>query len=238
MRIFVVEDEQIHLDDISITIEELGHELVGNSDDAMEAFEKIEQLQPDVVLMDINLNGKNNGILLAAQVHSKLSLPIIFTTSFTQPEIIEQAIAAAPVKSYLVKPVAPASLRAILLLLEKQSDEPKVELDLQDQSFFVRMGNKLKKVSFEDILYLETDVKNYTTIITHEHEKLSVKKSISELMQLLPASQFVQTFRSNVINLSRVSSINEKDQMVMIDKYAIPIGRSYKDELYKRMNIL
>ena len=68
MTIYVVEDDIITLDDIILTISNLGHDYIGSSDGPFEALEQIEQLQPDVILMDIHLNGKQHGIPLARKV--------------------------------------------------------------------------------------------------------------------------------------------------------------------------
>ena len=64
MNIYIVEDELFHLEDLKITVESLGHRCVGHAADPFDALEGIDQHEPDVVLIDVHLQGKQAGIAL------------------------------------------------------------------------------------------------------------------------------------------------------------------------------
>ncbi len=236
MKIYVVEDEIIQLDDILITIEELNHECVGHSGNPFEALEQIETLKPDVVLMDIHLNGKQDGIALARRIKKSTQTPIIYTSSDITKEVIAEAADTNPI-SYLTKPVANNDLMAALILAEKKvinTEEATSNLN----AIFIKNKNKLIKITIDSILFAYTDTKNYCTIVTEDEQKLTVRNSIIGLKQLLTHTQFIQTHRSYIINWQKVDVFYEGTQSIEIKGHTIPLGRTYKDNVYKRLHIL
>lgn len=235
MKIYVVEDEIIQLDDMLITLIELGHDCVGHSDDAFEALEQIETLQPEVVLMDIHLRGKQAGITLAKKVKTEFNIPIIFTSSDIGMSTMSEAIEVDPV-SYITKPVNKNDLKAALLLAKNKLNN---SFDNKNtiKEIFIKNGNKLVKVAINDILFAQTDSKNYCTIVT-QNSKLSVRNSISGLKKILNHDTFIQTHRSYIINWKKVDSVVESDQSIQINEHQIPLGRSFKQEVFKRLQIV
>ncbi len=91
-RIFIVEDELIHAEAIKIALEKLGLELVGECDNADNAFDIIRKIRPDILLVDISLPGVMNGMILANKVRKELGIPHIYTTSMSEEDIINEAI--------------------------------------------------------------------------------------------------------------------------------------------------
>ncbi|SEM10775.1 LytTr DNA-binding domain-containing protein [Aquimarina amphilecti] len=116
----------------------------------------------------------------------------------------------------------------------------KVEEQGTEQStyLFIKCGNKLIKVAIDTIIFAHTDSKNYCSIITSDGKKLSVRHSITSLLKALNRKFFVQTHRSYIINWNMIDSFYEQDQTIEIQNYHIPIGRTYKEELYKRIRII
>ncbi len=243
MRILVVEDEKIHLEDILISIEELGHECVGSTDDPMEALELAEQHRPDAVIQDINLNGKISGIKLAQKLIQLYQVPVIFATSYRDANTINEALDVKPV-TYLTKPVQVGDLEAALQMAKRfQSDvnvhTEAVELaETKDDFIFVRVGAKLQKVNFENILLVQTDAKNYCTIITNDDKKYAVRNSILALAEIFPTAYFMQVHRAYMINVRFVDAYNESEQCITLKKYDVPVGRTFKEMIQQRFRVL
>lgn len=238
MRVYVVEDEVFQLEDILITLEALEHEVIGHSDDPFEAQEQIENLKPEVVLMDIHLNGKQAGVALAKRIVKSNNIPIIFTSSETAKDIIVEAAEVSPI-AYLIKPINENDLRAALLIAENKNLNNNInQVDLDVHELFVKSGNKLIKVLITSILFAHTDTKNYCTIVTEDGKKYSVRNSILGLQKLLNHEMFIQTHRSYIINWKKVDFFYEVDQTIDIQGHNIPIGRTFKQELYKKLNII
>ncbi len=108
----------------------------------------------------------------------------------------------------------------------------------QSTHLFIKCGNKLVKVAIDTIIFAHTDSKNYCSIVTSDHKKLSVRHSITSLLKALNRNFFVQTHRSYIINWNKIDSFYEQDQTIEIQNHHIPIGRTYKEELYKRIRII
>jgi two-component system, LytTR family, response regulator LytT len=242
MRILVVEDEKIHLEDILITLEELGHECVASTADPLDALELAEQHRPDVVIQDINLNGKISGIQLAKKIMQLYQLPVIFATSYRDAATMNDALDVKPV-TYLTKPVQPGDLQAALLMAQRlittaAITQPAELQETKDDFIFIKVGDKLQKVNFKDVLLVQTDAKNYCTIITTDDKKYSVRNSIQALLSIFPTVNFMQVHRAYIINVQYVESYIEAEQCIVIKKYDVPVGRTFKESIQQRFKII
>lgn len=102
-RILIVEDESIVALDLRNRLEALGYEVVGSARSAARALELARGEMPDLVLMDINLQGEVDGIDVAETIQSQLSLPVVFLTAFSDSTSLERATEARAY-GYLLKP--------------------------------------------------------------------------------------------------------------------------------------
>jgi PAS domain S-box-containing protein len=102
-RIFIVEDSFIVALHLQKTLENEGYTVMGTADSGEQALELLAQDRPDLVLMDIMLGGKMDGIQAAIIVKEKLSIPVVFITALTDKETIQRAKVAEPY-GYLTKP--------------------------------------------------------------------------------------------------------------------------------------
>ena len=80
-RILVVEDDQIIQLDLQRHLKQLDYAVVGTASSGQEAVAKATELQPDLILMDIRLTGKMNGIEAAHQIQSAHQVPVIYLTA-------------------------------------------------------------------------------------------------------------------------------------------------------------
>ncbi len=102
-RILVVEDESIVAFDISSRLKRLGHEVVGTARSGEAAWQLCSQQRPDLVLMDVRIEGEEDGIDLAHRIRAKWDIPVVFLTAYADPVTLERARSAAPL-GYIVKP--------------------------------------------------------------------------------------------------------------------------------------
>ena len=101
-RIFIVEDEAVTAADLHDELIAQGYEVAGTADTAEAAVRGVEQTKPDLVLMDINLAGDVDGVLVASAMRGE-GVPVIFLTAHYDRATIERAKHATPV-GYLTKP--------------------------------------------------------------------------------------------------------------------------------------
>lgn len=239
-KIFLIEDEWVHAEDIRIAVEEMDYEWLGYTHEGMDAMEKITLLKPDVILIDLNLNGAFSGIIIARKIKEQFNLPFIFVTSYLDDEIIKKCYEAGPV-AYLHKPVNKGDLKAALLkgLFAQPLDETE-ELILPDTdqlSLLIRIGKQLVPLSKEDIIVIQTDAKNYIRILSRQQKQYAVKSSLSAFEKSLP-SNFLRVHKEYIVNLHCITSVSERDQTIQLDQIHVPIGKNYRADFLSRYTIL
>ena len=109
-RILIVEDEAIIARDLSQMLEKLGHTILDTVMTGEEAIASAAALQPDLVLMDIRLSGKTDGVAAAIRIREEHEIPIMFLTGNTDEATLQRAKAAVPL-GYLPKPISSRELR-------------------------------------------------------------------------------------------------------------------------------
>jgi PAS domain S-box-containing protein len=114
-RILIVEDESIVALDLRQALEEFALEVVGSAGSADEALELVEATQPDLALMDINIQGSFDGIQTARILQDPFGVPVVFLTSYSDDTTIEKATRESPY-GYLLKPFNRRELKATLQL--------------------------------------------------------------------------------------------------------------------------
>jgi AmiR/NasT family two-component response regulator len=112
-NILVVEDEFIVAMDIKERLESMGYNVCGMLDSGERAVEKASSTSPDLVLMDIVLNGKMDGIEAAQAITENQELPIVFLTAYGSHGIIDRAKKIDPL-GYIIKPFKDRELNAVI----------------------------------------------------------------------------------------------------------------------------
>lgn len=103
VKILVVEDEWVTAKDIKNSLETLHYAVPATVATGEEAIQKAIELQPDLVLMDIILQGEIDGIEAAEQIHTHCHIPVVFLTAYSDRETLDRANATQPY-GYLLKP--------------------------------------------------------------------------------------------------------------------------------------
>src|ERR1041384_1970215 len=96
LRIFIVEDESIVAKDIQHSLLKLGYEVIGIANNGKDAIERITELRPDLVLMDIMIKGPLTGIDVSEKIKQSLSIPVIFLTAYADEGTLARAKVTEP----------------------------------------------------------------------------------------------------------------------------------------------
>ncbi len=112
-RILIVEDDPVIARGLRQRLTTLGYEVSAIASTGEEAIERARQTSPDLVLMDIRLEGDMEGTEAAESIHSSFNVPIVFVTAHADDEILERAKKADPF-GYLVKPYTEMALRSTI----------------------------------------------------------------------------------------------------------------------------
>ena len=214
IKILIVEDEVLIADYIKDILESNGCEAISMAHSVKEAQEKMEIMKPDLILMDINLEGNLEGIALSQQKSEDCS--IIFITGQTDSKTIEDALKISP-ESYLTKPIREVDLlTAIKIIIQKK----------QKQYVFVKDGYNDIKLKLDDIIYIQSD-RNYLDIIT-TNSKFTIRNTLLEFSKELP-STFKQIHRSIFVNSDFIDKISSDE--LFAKGYKLPISRNYRQNL-------
>ncbi|MCB7480549.1 LytTR family transcriptional regulator DNA-binding domain-containing protein [Gramella sp. ASW11-100T] len=243
IKILIVEDEMIIAANISLQLTELGYEVTGIVPRGEEALMHIKSEIPDILLLDINLKGDLDGIETALAMQKSHDIPVIYLTANSDNAHFERAKETHPY-GFIAKPFKKLDLqRAIQLTItqvnskngrDSESRPQESNPSILNDCIFVRHLNSMVKVNIEDILYIEAE-RNYCRIFTRNKEYLLVI-TLKEMDKKLPSKHFLRIHRSYIINISQIKEIATSH--IVIARKAIPIGKSLKNELLKRLQTI
>jgi DNA-binding LytR/AlgR family response regulator len=243
VNIVLVEDELIIAEDMTNILENIGYNVIGVAIDFDEAIEILEREKPDLILLDINLSGKRDGIELAEEINRRFAIPFIFTTSYSDSATLERAKPVNPV-NYLVKPFKKEQLYTAIEIaifnIAKKSDpitqEGKNygEALIIKEALFIKDKFKYSKLIINDILWIKSDG-NYLEINTLNKKEI-IRATMSGFMDRLNRSNFFRTHKSYIVNLDYLSRF-ETPYVTIVDT-KIPISKTFSDELLKRLKIM
>lgn len=244
IKILIVEDEMIIGAKISMQLAALGYEVSGILPRGEDAVVHAQENKPDIVLLDINLKGKIDGIETATQLQQKGSVPVIYLTANADDATFNRAKATKPY-AFIAKPFKQLDLqRAIELTISRMAenengtvasaetdDEPTFILS---DRIFVRQKEKMTKIMLADIQYIEAD-RNYSRIFCKDKEYI-LTITLKAIEEKLPTKLFLRLHRSFIVNIAHVDEVT--DDHVLIGQKKIPIGNGMKEVLLKNMKTL
>ncbi|MDP5121189.1 MAG: response regulator [Spirosomaceae bacterium] len=242
LKILLVEDEGIIAADMENMLEKMGYEVLETAMDFEEAVERLEEETPDLILLDVNLGGRKDGIDLAAVINENYHIPFIFTTSYTDGPTVERAKKVNPI-GYLVKPFKQEQLyttiEIAMFAIANKKTTPETEEQESDgliikDALFLKDKYRYTKLSLNDILWLKADG-NYVEIHLHDRKEL-IRNSLSQFLEKLNKPNFFRTHKSYAVNLDFLTRV-EPTEVFILDT-AIPITKSYHAELIERIEIM
>jgi len=230
MTCIIVEDElpaQNLLKNYLSKIPEM--QLLATFQSAMDANNYFKSNTVDLVFLDVNLPDIS-GLDFIKTV--KNAPAIIMTTAY--PEYAVSSFELDTIVDYLVKPFGfDRFLKAVNKAEDRLIKKDVVNQTVED-SIFLNVDKTLHKIILHDLLFLESD-RNYITIVT-QTQKLSFIDSLKNWNQKLPDLEFVQIHKSYIINAKYVTKISGNE--VYINTHRLPIGRTYKADLLKKLRII
>ncbi len=243
VKILIVEDEMLIAAKISTLLTELGYEVTGILARAEDALVHATENAPDIALLDIHLKGHMDGVELSQALQKGRELPIIFLTANADDATFNRAKAAKPY-AFISKPFKKLDLqRAIELtisrmaghqILETAEVHSEVASFILNDRIFVRHKDSMVKIFLEDILYIEAD-RNYCRIFTKNKEYL-LAITLKIMEEKLPTQHFIRVHRSFIVNLAQIDEVAESH--VIIARKAIPLSKSLREELLKRIQTI
>src|SRR6478735_342085 len=193
--------------------------LAGEYDNPLKATEMISRVEAQLLFLDIQMP-KITGLDFMKTLQRPV--PVIFTTAYPQYALDGFDLNAL---DYLVKPISfERFLKAALKAKEYyeiRNHNEETAAEKKEDYFFIKSDNKLVKIFFDEILFVEA-LQNYVTIHTTDHKYITYLtfKSVEEY---LPTDRFIKTHKSYIVSAAKISSIEGND--IRVGSHHIPISR-------------
>ena len=238
MKILLVEDEELYADQVEILVDKMGHQLIGICDSSDKVMRVLDHDKPDLVLMDVHINGEYDGIELAEMIKRDHVLPIIFITSLRDDLTFKRAERVGAT-NFIIKPFDQLQLqRAIDLAVKKpKSDSSDNDIsNIGSDHFYIKQGGKLTRVGFDEIFYLSADG-HYCNVHT-ANKKYVIRISLVQLADKIPNDFFLQTHRTFIINKNQIKSVNLKENTIDLNGRVIPISKRNRAMVIKSLGLV
>lgn len=206
-------------------------EIIGLCKSAVEAFNVLNAHSVDLIFLDINMP-EISGLSFARSINKNIK--VIFTTAYR-----EYALDGFDLKAvdYLLKPI---SFDRLIQSIQKYRNESVDfrEENSQDQTseksdyFFVRSNRKMIKIKFSELRYIES-LSDYVKLFING-KAITTRETISSIEAKLPAKDFLRIHRSFIVSIDKIESFTQ--EFVEIENKAIPISRSYKNDVKHRLD--
>jgi two-component system, LytTR family, response regulator len=242
IKAILIDDETHCRETLSIQLEKYCSEieLLAQCNSAAQGLKAINQYQPDVVFLDVEMPTMNGFEML--QQFSQIPFEVIFTTGYDAYAI--KAIRFSAI-DYLLKPIDKDELiKAVAKVRERATHNLSQQFDI----LLERLGHKhgsLQKIALptldgfelvplENILHCEAD-SNYTRVMLKGAKRVLVSRTLKEIEELLEGRSFLRIHHSHLVNLNEIIRYirGEGGYVIMSDNTSITVSRSRKDALLK-----
>ena len=241
LKIGVVEDDFLIAESILVTLEQIGYRPTPPARNYADALKMIESESPDLLLIDVMIEGEQDGIDLALHVNQNYGIPFIFLTALSDQNTVNRAKKANP-SAYLVKPFNENDLFSSIEIAfnnynqqKKSHQTPASPLsgNLNDV-VFIKQANLFHKIEINDIQYVESE-NVYLNIYTSANNFV-VRSKLDDFIDQLPSGDFLRVHRSYAVNLKHIETLNSLT--IKVAGKEIPIHKTYRQEILQRIKSL
>jgi len=237
MTSIIIDDEATAreiLQHLSSTIKDL--DVIEEFSDAMSAIKFLNKHEIDLIFLDIHMPDFTGFDFIQTL---KNPPKIILTTSDKNFAI--EAFEYDCIVDYLVKPLTlPRFIKAItkaeafnIEISQPEEKESSNNID-EDKELFINIDRRLIKINIQSIKLIQA--KGDYILLKTDSENYTVHSTLKKIVEKLPDSKFLKVHRSYVINTTKIIDI--EDNSVLIDRDVIPVSRSNRPELMRRLNLL
>ena len=210
-RILIVEDEIFIADYLMEILQEEDFINIKMANNKEEALLLMNSFLPEIILMDINIQGENSGIELAT-LKKNDNAGIIYITGQYDHNLISQAFDTNP-EAYLTKPIKKNDLIAAIGLVSHKQ---------RSKCITIKDGYKKVKLNLDDILFIKSE-NNYIDIQL-EDKKFTIRQTLDHFLKETDCENFLRIHRSYIVNTTKISA--KKSSSVIIEEFEIPFSRN------------
>ncbi len=236
VKILIVEDELLIAIEIQNLLERRGYVITGIVDTEERAIQEVLREKPDLVLMDIQLTKKTEGISAARKIKEIFSIPIMFITQLSDEKVFREAKETLPV-SYITKPYNDRDLLyAVELAIQNSSNwiknrKVRIVEQIKDGIFLIPTGGNVKvKLFYKDILFLKA-AKAWTEIYYESNNVIvstpyQVSLSSNHVFEQIVLRSLIKVHRSYFVNIEKIERFDNSH--VYIQGRKIPVSNAFR----------
>jgi two-component system LytT family response regulator len=240
VRVVLIDDED-HIRDSLLKLLERNCQqvsVIGTASGVHSGIRIIRELNPDLVLLDIQMNDGTGFDLL--QAFPRVDFKVIFITAYDQYAL--QAFRFSAI-DYLLKPVNPEHLvsaigRAALFIRDHFNMQIEAlyenlrSVSRQDKKIILKTTEQIHLLDLKNIVTCESD-SCYTTVHTIEGEHIMVAKTLKEYEEMLAGCGFYRAHKSHLINLAHIKRFDRQDggYIVLTNDMKIPVASRKREEM-------
>lgn len=222
LKCIAIDDEPLALEKLALFISRVSClELEMTFSNAIQALDYLKQHETDLIFLDIQME-EFTGIQF---LNSLKTRPYVIITSAYKEYAIDGY--EFEVTDYLLKPFGferfHLGIEKVLRQIQYQAPPPTY--------IFVKTGYSMERINLADILYIE-GMDEYLQIVT-PRQKLMTLQSFRQMEQSLPPENFMRVHKSFIVALGKIERIER--HIIIIGSKRIPIGKSYKEAFYKKL---
>jgi DNA-binding LytR/AlgR family response regulator len=246
-KILIVEDKAVIAESIAAHLAAAGYEICGKASSGEIALAMIAIDPPDVILMDIKLDGKLDGIQTVEKIQADHDIPVIYLTDIHDKETINRAKHTHPA-NYLLKPFKKFDLLNAIEIAFFNASTGKEPAPGQSASsdqtlftfsdrFFIKDNFVMQRIDIADVLWIEAD-RAYCTIKTVQKEYTQVG-SLSFFTKKFSHPMLMRVHRSYIVNVDKVTAIRG-NMLIVGDEVnkPIPMSDSHKSGIHERFTVI
>jgi PAS domain S-box-containing protein len=225
-QILIVENDSIVAKDIKRTLKNQGFAVPSIASSGAEAFAKIKENSPDLVLMDILLKKEMDGIEAANQIRSQYNIPVVYLTAFADEKVLERAKITEPF-GYIIKPFVDRELHsAIQIALYKHKMEKDLKESEQWLSIILRsIGDGVIVTNTRGEVTFMNPVAGH---LTGWNQEEAIGKSLNEVFNIIneKTGKQIENPATKVIQGERTSGTANHSALIAKDGMEIPIDEN------------
>jgi PAS domain S-box-containing protein len=217
-KILVVEDEIIVAWDIKETLEKLGHTVVDLVVSGAEALELAATDRPDLVLMDIRLEGDMDGIAAGGEIYDRFNIPVVYLTAHADEFTLERAMKTAPF-GYVIKPFQSQSLQStIRVALQRHQVEASTQMNRSGVGDTLSLNSIGSGVITTDRQGLVTFMNPVAESLTGWHSSEAIGIEIDRIFRLIWETDGTQIENPNSRAMRLQEAIASPDRCWLVAK--------------------
>lgn len=228
-KTIILEDDILSSWDYEMILDKLGVSVIGTFKSWKQALPKIKDNLPDFMIVDLRLGQNENGLDFLIEMQEYF-IPSIVVSGFLKTDLIDHAL-KNNVVAFVPKPFDKTSFTFHVKKLIS-------ELSLKDNNenyLLIRFNKRLIKIPQEEIILIQIDG-NYSEINTVSGKKYIIKMSLTKIMKKLNPAKFIRCYRSTVINIDKVESLNLfNDTLALSNKQKLKVGLKYRAQVKKAL---